>query len=189
MIDDQLQELAALYASGAMSAEERGHLELLLPFHRELELTVDHLLETAALAALATPSGAGSGPSSGLKARILASIAGREQRSEHEALVMAGPDALVQWVNPEFTKMCGYTLEELRGRSLGPILQGELTDKAAAKRVREAVHGARPCRERLINYRKDGESYWVEIQITPIFKEDGELRCFVARERELAGEV
>jgi methyl-accepting chemotaxis protein len=98
---------------------------------------------------------------------------------------MAGPDALVEWVNPEFTEMCGYSLEELRGKKLGPILQGALTEREAADRMRTAVHTAQPCSETLINYRKDGTHYRVAIDITPIFKRDGALRCFVAREREV----
>jgi hypothetical protein len=31
---------------------------------------------------------------------------------------MCGPDGLVQWINPDFSAMCGYTLEELRGKKL-----------------------------------------------------------------------
>ncbi len=57
-----------------------------------------------------------------------------------EPFVMTGPDRLVQWVNPAFVEMCGYSLEELKGKSLGPILQGEKTDPVIAARMRQAVH-------------------------------------------------
>ncbi len=185
MIDEQMQEDAALYASGAMTQDEREKFELLLHFNAELRALTNDLHETVVATLLAEPA-ASPAPSSGLKARILTAITGTAQQTEHEAIVMAGPDALVQWVNPEFSAMCGYSLEELRGKKLGPILQGELTERDVAERMRVAVHAAQPCSETLINYRKDGSHYRVSIEITPLFKGDGSLRCYVAREREIS---
>ena len=52
----------------------------------------------------------------------------------------------------------------------------------------DSLHAAQPCSETLINYRKDGSSYRVAIDISPIFKRDGALRCYVAREREVMAE-
>jgi PAS domain S-box-containing protein len=187
MIDEHLQEEAALYASGAMSQEEREEFELLLHFNGELQQLTDGLCEAVAATLLAEPGAHGS-PSAGLKARVFAEICGRSQQTRHEAIVMAGPDALVEWVNPAFTAMCGYSLDELRGKKLGPILQGALTDRTVAERMRAAVHAAEPCSETLVNYRKDGSHYLVSIDITPIFKRDGALRCYVAREREVMSE-
>ncbi|MGB8170221.1 MAG: PAS domain-containing protein [Chthoniobacteraceae bacterium] len=185
MIDEHLQEEAALYASGAMSQCEREEFELLLHFNCELRSLTDRLHETVAATLLAEPV-ASPRPSGGLKARVLAATAGSAQQTQHEAIVVAGPDALVQWVNPEFSAMCGYSLEELRGKKLGPILQGELTERDVAARMRAAVHARQRCAETLINYRKDGSHYRVSIEITPLFQSDGSLRCYVAREREIS---
>ena len=98
---------------------------------------------------------------------------------------MTGPDGLVQWVNPAFSAMCGYSLEELSGKKLGPILQGERTDPATVERMRRAVHDYSPCCETILNYHKDGTAYWVEIAITPILDDAGQPLWMVAREREL----
>jgi PAS domain S-box-containing protein len=185
MIDEHLQEEAALYASGAMTQGEREDFELLLHFNCELRALTNELHEAVAATLLAEPV-VSPAPSGGLKARILSATASTSQHTQHEAIVMAGPDALVQWVSPSFSDMCGYSLEELRGKKLGPILQGALTERDAADRMRAAVHAAEPCSETLINYRKDGSHYRVSIDITPIFKRDGSLRCYVAREREVS---
>jgi PAS domain S-box-containing protein len=187
MIDEHLQEEAALYASGAMSQREREEFELLLHCNTELQTLTDDLHEAVVATLLAEPV-ASSGPSPGLKSRVFAELDRRDQHTQHDAIVMTGPDALVEWVNPAFTEMCGYPLDELRGRKLGPILQGPLTERAAADRMRAAVHAAQPCSETLINYRKDGSPYRVAIDISPIFKRDGALRCYVAREREMTPE-
>src|SRR4051812_25515158 len=137
MLSDFLQDQAALYATGAMSAQEREQFEILLQFHGELRALVTGLLETSTAVTLA--SQAGERPPEPLKRRILDSIADRPQSFTAEAVVVSGPDGLVQWVSPAFTEMCGYTVEELRGKKLGPILQGAGTDRETADQMRSAV--------------------------------------------------
>jgi PAS domain S-box-containing protein len=183
MIDEQLQEDAALYASGAMTTAEREQFELILRFHQELREFVGQLQETAA--AVASSQAGGADPSRDLKDRVLARIAGTAQQTRDEAFVVTSPQGLVEWVNPAFTEMCGYTLEELRGRKLGPILQGASTDRATAERMRAAVHAFRPCHERILNYHKDTTPYWVEIEIKPLTDGAGKPRWMVATEREI----
>ena len=99
--------------------------------------------------------------------------------------MVSGADRLVEWVNPIFSAMCGYSLDELRGKNLGPILQGAGTDRATADRMRQAVRACRPCRETILNYHKNGTPYWVEVAITPILDDAGQPLWVVAREREL----
>ncbi len=185
MIDEPLQEQAALYAAGAMSAAEREHFELILEFHTELRALVTGLEEVTAAATLATLPAGTPPPSPALRARLLGMLDDRAQQTADEGFVMTTPEGLVQWVNPAFTAMCGYEVDELRGKKLGPILQGAQTDRAAAERMRRAVHEYRPCVETILNYHKDGRPYWVEIAITPIPDEAGAPRWMVAREREV----
>src|SRR3954453_23424234 len=143
MLTEFLQDQAALYASGAMMAEEREQFELLLEFHEELRELVTSLVDVSAVVARAhgVPKAA---PSSRLKTRILARVEAQAQRSRREALVVSGPDGLVQWVNPAFSAMCGYAPEELQGKNLGPILQGAKTDRQTVERIRHAVRESQP---------------------------------------------
>ena len=76
-----------------------------------------------------------------------------------------------------------------RGKKLGPILQGEKTDREAAGRIRRAVREHRPCCETIVNYHKDGVPYWVQIAITPIFDDAGKPLWLVARERAIPERV
>ena len=185
MISELLQERAALYAAGTMTAPEREQFELVLEFHEELRALAGGLAETAVAITLGTLPAGGARPSPGLKGRIVGLLGGRPQQTVPEALVVTGPDGLVQWISPAFGAMCGYELGEVQGKKLGPILQGERTDRAAAIRMREAVKAHRPCRETILNYHKNGTPYWVEIAITPILDEAGQPLWLVAREREL----
>lgn len=184
MITEQLEEQAALYAAGALSAREREQFELILEFHNELRAFAAGLLETAA-AAIRSTQPAEVRPPSTLKNRIFSLLDDRVQQTREQGFVMTGPDGLVQWVNPAFTAMCGYSVEELRGKKLGPILQGPATDRVVADRMRDAVKDRQPCTEALVNYHKNGTPYWVSVNITPIRNDDGELLWMVARELEL----
>jgi PAS domain S-box-containing protein len=185
MISEFLEEQAALYVSGAMTPREREDFELLLECYPELRAFTVGMAEVGVSVTLAALRSGGVGPSTGLKGRILDMISARPQQTIDEGLVMCSPDGLVQWINPAFRAMCGYTLEELRGKKLGPILQGEKTDRETAERLRRSVHEFRPCREVILNYRKNGEPYLVEIALTPILDGDGHPLGFAAREREL----
>jgi PAS domain S-box-containing protein len=189
MINQFLQERAALYACGAMLSQEREQFELVLEFHDELRELVAGLAEVSMAVTLAALPGDAYKPSPGLKARVLGILQHRPQQSISDGLVMSDPKGLVQWINPAFSAMCGYTLGELIGKKLGPILQGEKTDRETAERLRRAVQQHRSCRETILNYRKNGESYWVEIAITPILDGAGRPVWLVARERELADRI
>jgi len=183
-MNDFLKSQACAFVSGAMTREEREQFGLVLEFNAELRAWTGELADVGAALVLASQPAAG-GPSSGLKARITGLIADLPQQTTPEGLVVSGPDGLVQWVNPAFSDMCGYTLDELKGKKLGPILQGKDTDTDTAERMRRAVHEYRPCRETILNYHKNGTPYWVEVSITPIVDEGGQPTLLVAREREI----
>lgn len=181
-----LQDQAALYAAGAMPAAEREAFEVLLEYRVELRAQVAQLQEALAAFAGAIREVA---PPAALRNRILESVGKIPPGvGEPEALVVTGPGGLIEWVNPAFTAMCGYSPEELRGRKPGHLLQGPETDTAAVDRIRAAVRAARPCRETLVNYHKDGSRYHVDVRIMPILDDARQPLYFVARERKLRPE-
>jgi PAS domain S-box-containing protein len=185
-MNEFFQERAALYVSGMMTAQEREEFELVLEFHDELRAFANDLAEVGASVTLAGLPSTRFRPTLERKARILEAVSTRTQQVTGDGVVVSGTDGLVQWINPAFTAMCGYTLDELRGKKLGPILQGEKTDHQTAERLRLAVRACRPCREVILNYRKNGEPYLSEIAMTPILNAAGQPILLAAREREVA---
>ncbi len=185
MLAPFLQDRAALYVSGAMTAPERENFELVLDFEPEVRSAVAELQEAMALAAT-TAAPATVAPSAALKSRILGSLSARPPRVEPVAMVVTDGQGLTEWINPAFTAMCGYSLAELRGRKPGHLLQGPETDPAALDRIRAAVRALQPCRETLVNYHRNGARYVAEIAITPILDDAGQPVWFAAKERVLA---
>lgn len=96
------------------------------------------------------------------------------------SVIITGKDGLVQFVNPGFEHMTGYTLQEVKGRKPGSFLQGPLTDKDTVARISKAVAEQRPCVEEILNYNASGESYWISLAINPVFGENGELERFIS---------
>ena len=155
MLSELLQDRAALYVSGVMTAPERENFELVLTFHTELGAHLTKLQDVVSHVVLAYGSTTVSPPEA-LKPRLLDSISTRPQSSEVDAIVVTDPTGAIEWASTGFSEMCGYPMSELQGRKPGHLLQGPGTDPTAIQRIRNALHARRPCREALVNYHKDG---------------------------------
>jgi PAS domain S-box-containing protein len=184
MLTELLQDRAALYVSGAMTEPERENFELILEFHQPLRQHVAALQELGTSVVMA---GLRKSPevNSALKDGVLRGLAEHPQQVQPDGIVVTGPDCVIEWVNPAFTAMCGYSLEEIKGRKPGSFLQGPDTDPACVQRMGEALRERKACREVLVNYHKAGSCYRVDISIAPILDDDGSPLWFVAREKNL----
>ncbi len=104
------------------------------------------------------------------------------------------------YVNRSFSTMTGYPVDEVLGRT-PRFLQGPATDPQTRERVRAALARWEPVRVEMINYRKDGSSFWAETDIAPVADANGWYTHWIAilrdttarkqaeerlRERELA---
>ncbi len=105
--------------------------------------------------------------------------------SGEDACVLTDSGGLIEWVNPAFTEMCGYSLPELVGKKPGSLLQGAETDRKTARAMSEAVRHQTFCTQDILNYHKDGRAYWVSVSISPILGFDRKARGFIALERKL----
>ena len=77
------------------------------------------------------------------------------------------PDNPIVNVNDSFLRITGYAREDVLGRNCR-FLQGPKTDPVAIERIRSALRNGTSCRVELLNYRKDGTSFWNSLSISPI---------------------
>ena len=101
--------------------------------------------------------------------------------SEAEPFDVPGPR--IVYVNEAFTRMTGYAPHEVLGQT-PRILQGPRTDPLARARIRAALEDWKPIQIELLNYRKDGSEFWVELSITPVADSTGWFRYWVSVQRE-----
>ncbi|KAA9007822.1 PAS domain S-box protein [Histidinibacterium aquaticum] len=93
-----------------------------------------------------------------------------------------GPKIL--YVNDAFTRITGYSREEAIGNT-PRMVQGEGTQREELDRIRRGLEAGEPVSAELINYTKGGEPYWVEVSISPVFSEAGQLTHFAAVQRDI----
>jgi len=91
----------------------------------------------------------------------------------------------VEWINDGFTRLSGYTLEELRGKKPGAVLQGADSDPLVVARMSDALQRAESFNVDIINYSRDGRPYWVSINCNPMRDADGALQGFMAVQSDI----
>jgi len=102
--------------------------------------------------------------------------------TEAEPIEHEGPRIL--YVNEAFTRMTGYTAEEVIGKT-PRILQGPDTDQAELYRLKEALKKWEPCDIEVLNYKKNGEPFWNNFTVAPVANESGWYTHWVAIERDV----
>lgn len=98
---------------------------------------------------------------------------------------LEAPGPRIAYVNPAFTRMTGYALDEVVGKS-PRILQGPRTDRAVLDRMRAdlATHGS--FRGEVVNYRKDGTAYTLEWHVTGARDQAGQVTHWVSIQRDIS---
>src|ERR1044071_4087007 len=80
----------------------------------------------------------------------------------------------IEWVNPAFTEMSGYSAEEAIGQS-PRILRAGAHERAFYEDLWATIAAGRVWRGEMINRRKDGSTYREEMSITPVRGVSGEI--------------
>ena len=101
-------------------------------------------------------------------------------------VIVTNRERMIEWVNPAYTKVTGWTLAEVKGRNPRSFLHGPGTSQADASRIGERLRKGLPVRDaEILNYRKSGESYWVTLNIEPIHDEQGHVVEYVAIQSDI----
>lgn len=91
---------------------------------------------------------------------------------------------IITFVNKACFDTLGYQPEEMIGRT-PRFLQGEKTDRIKLAALKSALKKNQPFATELINYTKDGNEYWIDINIVPVRDEYGNTSHFAAIERDI----
>ncbi|MGA3067651.1 MAG: response regulator [Tepidisphaeraceae bacterium] len=113
--------------------------------------------------------------------RKLALVASRTDN----AVIITDSAGRIEWVNEGFTRITGYTLVEVKGKKPGKFLQGANTDPATVQHIRYQLSLQRGFAAELVNYAKDGRTYWVSIDVQPIYDRRRRLTNYIAIERDI----
>ncbi len=100
-------------------------------------------------------------------------------------LIITNRNREITWTNEAFCRTTGYTMQEVLGKNPGQLLQGNKSNRPVIKKFRESLIARVPYNCELLNYKKDGTPYWVEIKCQPLFNEKGQIEGFFAIEEDI----
>ncbi len=90
----------------------------------------------------------------------------------------------VEWANPAFTRLTGYAVDEVRGRT-PRLLKSGRHDEAFYRDLWLTILAKRVWHGEIVNRRKDGSLYTEEMTITPVIDEHGEIVRFIAVKQDV----
>lgn len=106
-------------------------------------------------------------------------------RRTDNAVVITDVQGRIEWVNEGFTKISGYTKEEVLGKAPGSILQRKGHGSDQRGHMRECIRAGVGFETEIVNYRKSGHAYLVHIECQPLVDKQGNLTGFMAIERDV----
>ncbi|MEA5514485.1 PAS domain S-box protein [Nodularia sp. UHCC 0506] len=95
------------------------------------------------------------------------------------------PDHPVIYVNRAFEQITGYDASEVIGKNCR-FLQGKDTEASTLAQLHSSIKSGKSCKVILLNYHKDGHSFWNELSISPIHNENGQLTHFVGIQNDIS---
>ena len=112
-------------------------------------------------------------------------------RATRMPMVITDPalrDNPIVFCNEAFQNLTGYDRDEIIGRNCR-FLQGPETDRAEVDRVRQAIEAGRDVDVDLLNYRKDGTSFWNALYLSPVSNDAGQIQFFFASQMDVTARV
>ncbi|MBN2288165.1 MAG: PAS domain S-box protein [Candidatus Glassbacteria bacterium] len=105
-----------------------------------------------------------------------------------EIVIITDTQAMIQYVNPTFERITGYSREEATGRKTS-ILNSGKHDRAFYRKLWEKINSGEVWTGRFINKKKDGTLYHEEATISPVRDAAGEIVQFVAVKRDISQQI
>jgi PAS domain S-box-containing protein len=108
----------------------------------------------------------------------------RAVESSPTSIIITDTDGKIQYVNPKFTQVTGYTAEEVLGKN-PKILKTDQTPVETHQQMWETIMSGREWRGEFCNRKKNGELYWEIASISPIENPDGDITYYVAVKEDI----
>jgi PAS domain S-box-containing protein len=103
-----------------------------------------------------------------------------------KAIIITDADSRIEWVNPAFTELTGYELNDVLGMIPGALWRSGLQEKSFYERMWNCIRDGGNWRGELINKRKDGSLYHEEMSITPVPGEDGKVQHYIGIKEDIS---
>ena len=100
------------------------------------------------------------------------------------SIVITNYDGKIEYVNPKFSKLTGYSFEEAVGQNPRILKSGELTQEVY-KNLWQTITSGHEWRGEFHNKKKNGELYWEMASISPVKNSFGKITHFIAIKEDI----
>lgn len=112
-------------------------------------------------------------------------------RATRMPMVITDPaqaDNPIIFCNKAFQALTGYEREEIVGRNCR-FLQGPGTDRQSVAKIRSAIEQGTNIEIDLLNYRKDGSTFWNALYLSPVRDDAGQIQFFFASQLDVSARI
>ncbi len=102
-----------------------------------------------------------------------------------DSIVITNTDGRIEYVNPKFVEMTGYTRQEVLGKNPRTLKSGKHPE-AFYRELWQTITSGREWYGEFYNKRKDGTGYWEQASIAPVINEEGGTTHFVAVKQDIS---
>jgi len=99
-------------------------------------------------------------------------------------VVITDPQGNIQYVNPKFSQITGYTFEEAMGQNPRILKSGE-QGAEVYKDLWETITSGKQWSGEFHNKRKDGSLFWERAHISPVYDSDGDIANYIALKEDI----
>ena len=99
-------------------------------------------------------------------------------------VLIADLDQRITYANAGFTRLTGYSEGELLGQDCR-MFQGPETDPATTAQINEALRTDGLFEGEILNYRKDGTTFWKALSMSPVCDDSGKMTGFLGIQRDI----
>lgn len=106
-------------------------------------------------------------------------------RRTFNGVLITDANLKITWANEGFLRLTGYELHEILGQTPG-MFQFEKTDRAVALNIKERVLRGENVTAEILNRGKTGKEYWLQLNIVPMWEDNGEISGYMAVEVDIS---
>jgi len=99
-------------------------------------------------------------------------------------IIITGVDGIIEYVNPKFTQMFGYSSDEVVGNKTNILRSGE-TEDVVIESLWDTILSGHEWRGELYNQKKNGELFWSRVNIVSITNDNGVITHFICSQEDI----
>ncbi|MDT3695712.1 MAG: PAS domain S-box protein [Ignavibacterium sp.] len=101
-------------------------------------------------------------------------------------VIITDINGIIEYINPRFTEVTGYTAEEVIGKSTQILKSGKI-DENIYQQLWETISSGREWQGELLNKKKNGDLFWELVSISPVKNSEDQITHYLAVKEEISG--